>query len=69
MNAAFQHTFNGITAIMVIVLANFSEREQDITVSQLRAQGFAHFARDVFTQEVFSTRDALFLSPMPCSGS
>ena len=47
----------------VMVLANFSENEQEVDLATLRAQGIAHFCRDLFTDETYSTRDGLTLEP------
>ena len=47
----------------MIVVANFSEHEQVVDVHTFRAQGLAHFCRDVFTGEIYSTRNTLPLKP------
>lgn len=47
----------------MVVFANFSEHPQTIQVGSLRQQGYAHFMRDAFTGNEFSTLDTLELSP------
>lgn len=48
---------------MLVVLANFSEERQSISLRQLRTEGLAHFLKDVFTARVHSTNDTITLEP------
>lgn len=47
----------------LVVLANFSERAQVADIRSLRAQGLAHFLRDVFSGRVYSSNEPLELGP------
>ncbi|MDF3128185.1 alpha-amylase family glycosyl hydrolase [Kiritimatiellaeota bacterium B1221] len=47
----------------LIVLANFSEQPQRVPLRPLRAAGFAHFLKDLFTGQSFSTAGDVDLSP------
>lgn len=47
----------------VVVLANFSEVEQQIDLKQLRAEGLSHFLKDLFTGEEVSTGEVFKLKP------
>jgi len=50
-------------ANQLVVLANFSEQEQTVSLRELRTEGLAHFLKDVFTGETFSTNDQITLKP------
>lgn len=41
----------------LVVLANFSEQEHTVNLRNLRMEGLAHFLRDVFTGECYSTSE------------
>ncbi|NCC52193.1 MAG: amylosucrase [Spartobacteria bacterium] len=45
------------------VLANFSDREQEVNLSAWRKEGLAHYLKDVFTGRTVSTHDAVSLPP------
>jgi len=45
------------------VLANFSEQDQVMDLRGWRAQGLAHFFRDVFTGRTFSTGGIVETAP------
>jgi amylosucrase len=47
----------------VVVFANFSEMPQSVPLQALRREGYAHFLRDLFSGEAFSTLDDLELPP------
>lgn len=50
-------------ASTLIIIANFSETPRSVDLSFLRQEGIAHFLKDVFTDEVISTRDGHALGP------
>lgn len=45
------------------VLANFSERAQEVDVRRFRMEGLSHFFKDVFTERSISTHDSIVLEP------
>ena len=47
----------------LIVLANFSEHAQQLELSRLRLEGFAHFLQDIFSGESISTAGQYELGP------
>lgn len=47
----------------LIVLANFADAPQTVSVRQLRTEGFAHFLKDVLTDRLISTQDTIKLEP------
>lgn len=48
---------------ILIVVANFSDAEQTLSLSAVRAEGLAHFLRDIFSDRVLSTQEDLVLAP------
>lgn len=50
-------------ASTLIIIANFSETPRSVDLSFLRQESVAHFLKDVFTDEVISTRDGHALGP------
>lgn len=47
----------------LVVLANFTEQDQRVDLLPLRAEGLAHFYRDLFSGRSVPTRDPLSLGP------
>jgi amylosucrase len=47
----------------LVVIANFSDALQTVNVHSIRAEGFAHFFKDVFSGRTLSTHDTLDLEP------
>jgi len=47
----------------LVVLANFSEEPQILSVHPFRTEGLAHFLKDVFSGKTVSTHDTLVLEP------
>ncbi|MGE9290452.1 MAG: amylosucrase, partial [Puniceicoccales bacterium] len=45
------------------ILANFSEREQQVDLGELRSIGMGHFLKDALTDREYSTRKAVTLTP------
>jgi len=48
---------------VLIVLANFSERELEVDLFLLRAEGYGHFLKDVLSGEIYSTKEKIRLKP------
>lgn len=47
----------------LVVLANFSEKTQVVSLRALRTEGLSHFLKDVFTEEAYSTNEPITLEP------
>ena len=47
----------------LIVLANFSEQTQVVSLRALRTEGISHFLKDAFTGETFSSNETITLEP------
>ena len=52
-----------MTAIVLAVLANFSEHEQIVDLRGWRPEGLAHYFKDVFTGRSLSTNGTVELAP------
>jgi amylosucrase len=50
-------------ASFATILANFSETEQEIEMTELRAMGLGHFLKDTLSKREYSTRKAITLEP------
>jgi amylosucrase len=48
---------------MLVVLANFSDQTQSLSLRQLRTEGLAHFLKNMFSDQTVSTNDTIVLEP------
>jgi amylosucrase len=48
---------------MLVVLANFSDQTQSLSLRQLRTEGLSHFLKNMFSDQTVSTNDTIVLEP------